>query len=90
MEITSIKIYPAIDKDSPLRAFVTVVFADSFAVRDIRIIRGLRGYFLAMPSKQRKDGSYQDIAHPVNNDFRKLLEDKVITFFFETVSADNR
>jgi stage V sporulation protein G len=31
-----------------------------------------------MPSKKRKDGTYKDIAHPINSETRKMLEDKVI------------
>jgi stage V sporulation protein G len=31
-----------------------------------------------MPSKKRKDGTYKDIAHPINNETRRMLEDKII------------
>jgi stage V sporulation protein G len=31
-----------------------------------------------MPSKKRKDGTYKDIAHPINSETRKMLEDRVI------------
>jgi stage V sporulation protein G len=47
-------------------------------ISDLKIITGSKGYFLSMPSKKRKDGTYKDIAHPINSEPRKMLEDKVI------------
>jgi stage V sporulation protein G len=35
-----------------------------FVVRDLKVIRGNEGLFVAMPSKKRKDGQFKDIAHP--------------------------
>jgi hypothetical protein len=46
-------------------------------ISDLKIITGSKGYFLSMPSKKRKDGTYKDIAHPINSEPRKMLEDKV-------------
>jgi DNA-binding cell septation regulator SpoVG len=34
-----------------------------------------------MPSRRRKDGTFQDLAHPVNNDLRKVIEDTVLDAF---------
>jgi DNA-binding cell septation regulator SpoVG len=34
-----------------------------------------------MPSRKRKDGSYQDVAHPINNEMRKKIEDRVLDAF---------
>ena len=31
-----------------------------------------------MPSKRRKDGTYKDIAHPLNNETRRMMEEKII------------
>jgi stage V sporulation protein G len=31
-----------------------------------------------MPSRKRPDGTHQDIAHPVNNEMRKVIEDRVL------------
>jgi len=31
-----------------------------------------------MPSKKRKDGTYKDIAHPINNETRRMIEEKII------------
>ena len=76
MEVTEVKIYPA-DEDK-VRAYVTITLDHCFVVGDLKIITGSKGYFLSMPSKKRKDGTYRDIAHPINSETRKMLENRVI------------
>ena len=43
-------------------------------VRDLKVIQGSAGLFIAMPAKKRKDGTYKDIAHPLNTDTRARME----------------
>jgi stage V sporulation protein G len=31
-----------------------------------------------MPSKKSSDGEYRDIAHPINSDTRKILQDTIL------------
>jgi len=33
---------------------------------------------VAMPSKKRKDGTYRDTAHPLNNQTRQMIESIVL------------
>jgi stage V sporulation protein G len=61
MEVTEVKIYPT-DEDK-LRAYVTITLDHCFVISDLKIITGSKGYFLMMPSRKRKDGTYRDIAH---------------------------
>ncbi len=77
MEITGVKIYP-VENNEKLKAFVSVIFDDCFVVKDIKIIKGEKGLFLAMPSKKDKNGAYKDIAHPLNTETREKLERTVI------------
>ena len=75
MEITDVKVFP-VDEDK-LKAYVTITLDQCFVIRDLKIIHGSNGLFIAMPAKRRKDGSYKDIAHPLNADTRDRME-KVI------------
>ena len=52
MEITEVKIYLREQEDKKLRAYATVTFDNAFVVRDLRIIDGRRGFFVAMPSRK--------------------------------------
>lgn len=76
MEITEVKVFPV--NEEKLKAYVTVIFDNCFVVRDLKIINGNTGLFVAMPSKKRKDGTFRDIAHPLNSEMRNELEGKVL------------
>jgi len=77
VQITEIRI--ALRNDDKLKAFVSVTFDDAFVVRGMKIIEGKDGHlFVAMPSRKKPDGTYQDVAHPINVDFRQFLEDQII------------
>lgn len=79
MDITEVRI--TLRNEEKLKAFASITFDDCFVVRGLKVISGSQGYFVSMPSRKRKDGSYQDIAHPINNDMRKKIEDKVLDAF---------
>jgi stage V sporulation protein G len=79
MEITDVKVIPV--DDDKLKAFVSIVFDKCFVVTDIKIILGPKGLFVSMPSKKRKDGTFKDIAHPLNNQMRQYLEEKILTVY---------
>ena len=83
-EITDVKVIPV--DDEKLKAFVSIVFDACFVVTDIKIIFGPKGLFVSMPSKKRKDGTFKDIAHPLNNQMRQYLEEKVLSVYRQQVS----
>lgn len=85
MEITDVKVIPV--DDEKLKAFVSIVFDQCFVVTDIKIIHGPKGLFVSMPSKKRKDGTFKDIAHPLNNQMRQYLEEKVLSVYKQQVAA---
>ena len=76
MEITQVRVFP-VDEEK-LKAFVSIVFDDCFVVSDIKIIQGNSGLFVSMPSKKRKNGTFRDIAHPLNNETRRRFEEQII------------
>ena len=76
MEITDVKVFP-VDEDK-LRAYVTITLDGCFVVRDLKVIHGNTGLFVAMPAKKRKDGTYKDIAHPLNSEMREKMERQVL------------
>lgn len=77
MEITSIKI-KKFDTESKMKAIASVTFDDCFAVHDIKVIENEDKVFIAMPNKRLKDGTFKDVAHPINFEFRQIMEAKVI------------
>src|SRR5437870_13831014 len=76
MQVTEVRVFP-VDEDK-LRAYVTITLDHCFVIRDLKIIHGATGFFVSMPSKKRNDGNYKDIAHPINNETRRMIEEKII------------
>lgn len=84
MDITDVKVF-TVDEDK-LRAYVTITLDGCFVVRDLKVINGTTGLFVAMPAKKRKDGTYKDIAHPLNAEMRDKME-KIVLAEYEKVKA---
>jgi stage V sporulation protein G len=76
MEITEVKVFPI--QEEKLKAFVSIVFDQCFMVNDVKIIQGKDGLFISMPSRKKKNGEFKDVAHPLNNETRRMIEDKVL------------
>lgn len=84
MEITEVKVYPA--NEGKLRAYATMVINNCFIIRDMKLIQGESGLFVSMPSRRRKDGTFKDVAHPLNQETRQLIEQKVVEEFEKTMA----
>ncbi len=76
MKITDVSVVPV--DENKLRAYVNITIDDCFMVRGLKIIRGTNGLFVAMPNKKGKNGLFRDVAHPINSDTRKMIEDMVL------------
>ena len=55
MVITEVRIKLMEDNNERLLAFCSVTFDDAFVVRDLKIIEGSKGSFVAMPSRKLTD-----------------------------------
>jgi stage V sporulation protein G len=72
MEITEVRVFPV--QEEKLKAYVTITLDGCFVVRDLKVIQGNTGLFVAMPAKRRRDGTFKDIAHPLNQETRDRME----------------
>ena len=77
MTITDVRAKKIAQKGK-MRAVVSVTFDEQFVVHDIKVIEGDKGLFIAMPSKKSPEGEFRDIAHPINAETRKMLQDKIL------------
>ena len=77
MQITDIKIRKFFE-DGPMKAVASVTLDDCLAIHDIKVIYARERFFIVMPSRKNPDGTYRDIVHPINSDFRHQLEESVI------------
>ena len=86
MKITDIKIRKLFD-EGPMKAIVSVTFDAQLAVHDIKVINARDKFFIVMPSRKNPDETYRDIVHPINAQFRSVLEEAVIAAYEEELEA---
>lgn len=77
VQITDVRVR-RVNRDGKMRAVVSVTFDNEFVVHDIRVVEGVNGYFVAMPSRKGNDGEHRDIAHPITSNTRGMIQDAVL------------
>jgi stage V sporulation protein G len=88
LDITEVRV--TLKNEERLKAFVTITFDECFVVRGLRVISGGNGFFVSMPSRRTPKGTFQDIAHPINNDMRKKIENVVLDAFEAEINHSGR
>ena len=84
MEITEVRVF--LVNQERLKAYVSLTLVASFVVRELKVINGNTGLFVAMPAKRRKDGTFKDIAHPLNSDTRERMEKIILAEYDRELS----
>ena len=85
MKITSVSVHKVTGENSKMKGIATVVLDDCFKIKGIRIIDKGDRLMLAMPSRKNKLGENEDVAHPINEETRKMFED---AFFAENENTE--
>ena len=85
IRITEVRVHLLEHQDSNLRAYANITFDDCFVVHGIKVVQGEKGLFIGMPRRQKLDGSSQDIAHPVTNETRQLVERRILEAYHQAV-----
>ncbi|MCK4262051.1 septation protein SpoVG family protein [bacterium] len=55
MEITEVRVRLRNEGDGKLKAYATMTFDNEFVVRDVKVIEGRKGLFVAMPSRRLRE-----------------------------------
>ena len=77
LNITEVRINK-VDGDDKLRAFAGMVLDGCFLVGDLRVMENEEGYYVTMPSKRKRDGSFKDIAYPLDPETKDFIQTKVL------------
>ncbi len=119
MEITEVRVKLVANKDDRLKGFCSMTLDNDFVVRDIKVIEGTNGLFVAMPSRKMSDHCthcggknhlrskycnncggklseerarqdaqgrmklHADIAHPINAECRRRIQETIVKAFEE-------
>lgn len=86
MQITDVSVVPV--DESKLRAYVNITIDSCFMIRGLKVIRGTKGLFVAMPNKKSKNGMFRDVAHPLNAETRLEIENKVMEEYYNLVPEE--
>ena len=87
MQITDIKIRKIFEAgNGPLRAVASITLDHQLAIHDVKVIYARDRFFVVMPSHKNPDGSFRDIVHPINAEFRATLENAIIEAYHEAVA----
>ena len=91
MQITEVKIFPRenTEPEAKLKAYASITFDSAFVVRGLKVIDGKNGLFVVMPSRKLSDGTFKDIAHPLNNETRGLIEKTVLEEYYKAKPDSN-
>ena len=85
MQITDVKVRKLF-ADGPMKAIVSVTFDGQLAVHDIKVINARDKFFIVMPSRKNPDETFRDIVHPINSQFRGVLEKAVIEAYNQALA----
>lgn len=86
MNITDIRVF--LRDEDQLKGYVNITIDDAFVVKNIKIIEGKNGLFVAMPSYKMKNGEFRDVAHPINSETRSQIETMVLEKYKEACESE--
>lgn len=78
MTITEVRVRKVKQATGKLRAIASITIDNCFTVHDIKIFEGEENLHIAMPSRKTAEGSYKDVAHPLNNETRTMIQTIVL------------
>lgn len=87
MRITDVRVRK-VEKEGKMKAVVSITIDDEFVVHDIKVIEGVKGLFIAMPSRKAADGEFRDIAHPINSETRDHIQNIILEEYQKQITAE--
>ena len=83
MQITKVEFYKNPNKESKLKGIATLYLDNMFVVKNVRLIEGKKGLFIAMPNRETSSGERVDVCNPLNQETRDMFEQAVIDKYQE-------
>jgi stage V sporulation protein G len=86
MKITNVKIRK-VDNNTKMKGIASIAIDNNFVIHGIKIIESQNGFFIAMPSKRNEDGTFSDIAHPINSNTRNYIQDMILEAYNNNIEG---
>ncbi|MEE0776580.1 MAG: septation regulator SpoVG [Bacillota bacterium] len=88
MNITDVRVRKILP-EGKMKAIVSVTLDNAFVIHDIKVVQGQSGLFVAMPSRKTPTGEFRDIAHPISQESRDMLQDKVLAVYEQALVEES-
>jgi stage V sporulation protein G len=91
MEDSRMKVTAEIKKlfnGGKVKAAASVTIEDIFVIRNVRLVEGVNGLFISMPSHRNSLGEYKSVCFPITNDFRLRIFDAVMDAYETAISGN--
>lgn len=85
MEITEVKIFKTSEENPIVKAYASIIIDGCFLVKNLRVIQGKERLFVAMPSRRKPNGEHEDEVHPINQETRYMIENKVLEEYNKSI-----
>ena len=72
-----------------MKAIVSVTLDNAFVIHDVKVVDGQNGLFVAMPSRKTPNGEFRDIAHPISQEARDLIQSRVLEKYQEALTMND-
>lgn len=86
MQITDVRMR-RMATDGKMKAVASVTLDGEFVIHDVKVVEGLKGLFVAMPSRKTPDGEFRDVAHPITPQARERIQKAVLEVFQNEAGA---
>ena len=77
VEVTSVKLTKT-HNFGEAKAIASIVINNAICINNIRVIEAKNKTFIAMPSKKTPTGEFRDIAYPINQETRDIIEKSIL------------
>ena len=81
MNVTDVRLRKML-AEGKMKAIVSVTIDNAFVVHDVKVVDGQSGLFVAMPSRKTSTGEFRDIAHPISQEARDIIQSRVLEKYF--------
>lgn len=77
IEITEVRI-KKLESTNRVKGIASITINNCFVVNDIKILENQNELFIGMPSRRTPNGEFKDIAHPINVETRKVIQNAIL------------
>ncbi|MGI5891148.1 MAG: septation regulator SpoVG [Bacillota bacterium] len=84
MDITDVRVRKLL-AEGKMKAIASVTIDNAFVIHDVKVVDGQSGLFVAMPSRKTANGEFRDIAHPISQEARNIIQNKVLEKYQEAL-----